>query len=121
MQSKIKILFTRVYNLKGSEFDVIFALLKEKDDKELTIQDLVKKIGKDRTTIQKVATSLVKKKLLYIRQENLTRGFHYKYSLYERESLFKKVEKMLKEDFENDIQSITNLKKKYGIGKNDTN
>lgn len=65
------------YNLNESEYSIFAQLIKSK--KGLSVKELVEKVNKDRTTVQKILSKLVKRDLLMKRQMNLDRGFMFVY------------------------------------------
>lgn len=77
--------------LNKTDYLVFKTLMGSKED-ELNIQKLEKKIGKDRTTIQRSIKNLMKQDILFRRQINLgTGGFMYCYSIKEKEEIKKKI------------------------------
>ena len=60
------------FNLNKTELAVLKCLLEEKT--ELTIEEIQKKINKDRTTLQRSVKKLFEKELIRRRQINLDKG-----------------------------------------------
>ncbi len=79
------------YNLNESEYLVFAEILKSQ--KGLSVKELVDKISKDRTTIQKILTNLIGRKLLMKRQMNLDRGFMFVYFSKNKEEIINDIEK----------------------------
>ncbi len=65
------------YNLNESEYLVFAELMKTK--KGLSVKEIVEKVQKDRTTVQKILSKLLKRGLCMKRQMNLDRGFMFVY------------------------------------------
>jgi len=86
------------YNLNESEYLIFAELIKSK--KGLSVKELVKKVNKDRTTVQKILSKLVNRKLLIKRQMNLERGFMFVY--------FSKNSNDIINEIENNVNSYFN-------------
>lgn len=72
----IKKLIGSILGLNRTEVEILLFL----DDKEkISVKDIVPKSNKDRTTVQKVLTKLLKAGWISKRQINLERGFHFVY------------------------------------------
>jgi predicted transcriptional regulator len=79
------------FMLNKTDYLVFKILMSSKED-ELNIQKLEKKIGKDRTTIQRSIKNLMAQDLIFRRQINLdTGGFMYCYSIKKKEDIKKKI------------------------------
>ena len=65
------------YSLNESEYAIFSQLMSSK--KGLSVKELVDKVQKDRTTVQKILTKLLNRDLLMKRQMNLDRGFMFVY------------------------------------------
>lgn len=98
------------YNLNESEYRVFSSIIKSK--KGLSVKELVEKIQKDRTTIQKILTKLLKRKLLNKRQINLDRGFMFVYFSKNKEEIILEIEENVKIYFEKIKESLTKWKEK---------
>jgi len=78
------------YNLNDSEYAIFASLIERK--KGLSVKELVEKVEKDRTTVQKILSKLVKRGLLMKRQMNLDRGFMFVYFSKNREEIVNEIE-----------------------------
>lgn len=78
------------YNLNDSEYAVFSQLIKSK--RGLSVKEIVEKVKKDRTTVQKILTKLLKRNLLMKRQMNLDRGFMFVYFSKNRDEIIKEIE-----------------------------
>lgn len=78
------------YNLNDSEYAIFSQLIKSK--RGLSVKELVEKVEKDRTTVQKILTKLLKRNLLMKRQMNLDRGFMFVYFSKNRDEIIKEIE-----------------------------
>lgn len=65
------------YGLNDSEYFVFSVIMESLGG--LGVKEIVDKIGKDRTTVQKILTKLLKGGLLMKKQVNLERGFMFVY------------------------------------------
>ncbi len=90
------------YNLNDSEYLIFAELMKSK--KGLSVKELVEKIEKDRTTVQKILTKLSNRGLVMKRQMNLDRGFMFVYFSKNREDIVKEMEENI-ESYFNSIKS----------------
>lgn len=78
------------YNLNDSEYAIFSQLIKSK--RGLSVKELVEKVEKDRTTVQKILSKLLKRNLLMKRQMNLDRGFMFVYFSKNRDEIIKEIE-----------------------------
>ena len=78
------------YNLNESEYLVFAELMGCKSG--LSVKEIVEKVEKDRTTVQKILTKLLKRGLLMKRQINLDRGFMFVYFSKNREEIIDEIE-----------------------------
>ncbi len=99
------------YNLNDSEYLVFAELMKTKNG--LSVKEIVEKVQKDRTTVQKILTKLLKRGLLMKRQMNLERGFMFVYYSKNRTEIIEEVEKNVEIYFNNLKQSLDDWKKKF--------
>ena len=97
------------YNLNDSEYKVFAQLIKTKTG--ISVKNLVKKIGKDRTTIQKILTKLSKRDLISKRQVNLDRGFMFVYFSKDKQNIINEIEINANNYFKNIKESINKWKK----------
>ncbi len=104
----IKDLMKCNYTISETDFLVIDNLLK--NEKGLSVIDLVKIINRDRTTIQKVMIKLLEKELCYKRQINLDRGFMFIYFAKDKIKLISEIEKSLDSQF----KELKNKLKNWG-------
>ena len=65
------------YGLNESEYAVFSSIISSKSG--LSVKNIVEKIDKDRTTVQKILTKLLRRGLVMKRQMNLDRGFMFVY------------------------------------------
>lgn len=84
-------------------------LLFWKNNKSYTVKELVLKIGRDRTTIQKIAKNLLEKNLLTKKQINLNRGYCFKYSLYDESKIVSELETTYKKIIKNYTTSLNKI------------
>jgi predicted transcriptional regulator len=77
------------YSLNESEYLIFAEIIKSK--KGLSVKELVEKIQKDRTTVQKILTKLLKRELLVKRQINLDRGFMFVYFSKNKDDIVKEI------------------------------
>lgn len=97
------------YNLNESEYLIFAEIIKSK--KGLSVKDLVEKIDKDRTTVQKILTKLLNRKLLMKRQINLDRGFMFVYFSKNKDEIITEIEANVDEYFARIKESILKWKK----------
>ena len=98
------------YNLNESEYSVFAELMKTK--KGLSVKDIVEKIDKDRTTVQKILSKLLKRGLCMKRQINLDRGFMFVYFSKNNNEIIKEIEINLETYFKNLKDSLEKWKLK---------
>lgn len=78
------------FALSKTDYLVFKVLMSAKE--ELNIQKIEKKVGKDRTTIQRSIKNLLAQDLIFRRQINLdTGGFMYYYSIKHKEAIKEKI------------------------------
>ena len=92
------------YNLNDSEYDIFSQIMMTKNG--LSVKEIVEKVQKDRTTVQKILTKLLKRGLLMKRQVNLDRGFMFVYFSKNKEEIIKEIEDNVKNYFDS-IKSIS--------------
>lgn len=78
------------YNLNDTEYEVLKTVLKTK--KGLSVEKISNKLGKQRTTIQKVIFKLLNLGLITKKQVNLERGYMYIYFPKEKEKIINEIE-----------------------------
>lgn len=98
------------YSLNDSEYDVFAQLIKSK--RGLSVKEIVEKVQKDRTTVQKILTKLINRGLLMKRQMNLDRGFMFVYFSKNRDEIIKEIECNVMSYFENIKESLEKWKNK---------
>ena len=98
------------YNLNDSEYEIFAQIIKSR--RGLSVKELVEKTNKDRTTVQKILTKLIKRKLLMKRQMNLERGFMFVYFSKNREEIFNEIEQNVENYFKTIKQSLDAWKSK---------
>ncbi len=96
------------YNLTDSEYSVFSELIKSK--KGLSVKQLVSKVKKDRTTIQKILSRLVRRKLLMKRQMNLDRGFMFVYFAKNKDEIINEVEENINAYFKSIQENLDKWK-----------
>ena len=98
------------YNLNDSEYLIFAQLIKSPSG--LSVKDLVEKVKKDRTTVQKILSKLVKRDLLMKRQMNLERGFMFVYFSKNRTDIINEIETNVNSYFKSIKESLDNWKSK---------
>ena len=98
------------YNLNDSEYLIFSQLMMSK--RGLSVKEIVDKVGKDRTTVQKILTKLLKRGLLMKRQVNLDRGFMFVYFSKNKDEIIREIEANVKQYFENLQASLDKWKNK---------
>jgi predicted transcriptional regulator len=98
------------YNLNDSEYLIFSQLMMSK--RGLSVKEIVEKVGKDRTTVQKILTKLLKRGLLMKRQVNLDRGFMFVYFSKNKDEIIREIETNVKQYFENLQASLDKWKNK---------
>lgn len=98
------------YSLNDSEYEIFAQIIKSR--RGLSVKELVDKIGKDRTTVQKILTKLIKRGLLMKRQMNLERGFMFVYFSKNRDEIFAEIEANVEQYFKSIKESLDQWKNK---------
>jgi len=98
------------YNLNESEYNIFSQLIKSKVG--LSVKDIVEKVEKDRTTVQKILSKLLKRKLIIKRQKNLDRGFMFVYFSKNKEEIFEEIETNVQNYFNIIQESLNKWKNK---------
>ena len=98
------------YNLNDSEYDIFSTLIKSK--RGLGVKDIVDKVEKDRTTVQKILSKLLKQGLLMKRQVNLDRGFMFVYFSKNKEEMIAEIEDNIERYFQCIKDSLDKWKSK---------
>jgi len=96
------------YDLNDSEYKIFEQLMKS--SRGQSVKELVEKVGKDRTTVQKILTKLLDKELITKRQMNLDRGFMFVYFSKNRKEVVEEIEKNVNKYFENLKESLLKWK-----------
>ena len=94
------------YNLNESEYAIFSQLMGSSSG--LSVKELVEKIGKDRTTVQKILTKLLKRGLLMKRQMNLDRGFMFVYFSKNKDEIIAEIEVNARNYYESIKESLAN-------------
>jgi predicted transcriptional regulator len=97
------------YNLNDSEYLIFSQLIMSKSG--LSVKEIVDKVQKDRTTVQKILTKLLKRNLLMKRQMNLDRGFMFVYFSKNKEEMVKEIEENVEKYFDSIKESLDKWKK----------
>lgn len=97
------------YNLNESEFLIFSQMVGTK--KGLSVKEIVEKVQKDRTTVQKILVKLLKRGLLMKRQMNLDRGFMFVYFSKNKDEIIKEIEDNVKSYFDMIYESLNKWKK----------
>lgn len=88
-------IFQCSFGIKKNDYKVLDVLLESKKPK--TVKEIAKQLNKERTTVQKSMSLLLKKQLVYRRQMNIsTGGYVYVYSIKDRDSLKKELTEIIK-------------------------
>lgn len=87
------------YNLNDSEYLIFSQIMMSK--RGLSVKEIVEKVEKDRTTVQKILTKLLKRSLLMKRQVNLDRGFMFVYFSKNKDDIIKEIEANVNSYFNN--------------------
>ncbi len=96
------------YNLNDSEYDIFSQLMES--SRGLSVKELVDKVQKDRTTVQKILTKLLKRGLLMKRQMNLDRGFMFVYFSKNKNEIVSEIEGNVELYFQNLKNSLNTWK-----------
>ena len=99
------------YSLNDSEYLIFSQLIMSK--RGLSVKEIVDKVQKDRTTVQKILAKLLKRGLLMKRQVNLDRGFMFVYFSKNKDEMIKEIEVNIDSYF----KSIRDSLNKWKIGK----
>jgi len=86
------------YNLNDSEYSIFSQMMKNSNG--LSVKEIVDKVNKDRTTVQKILSKLLKMGLLMKRQINLDRGFMFVYFSKNKKEIIQEIDANVKEYFE---------------------
>jgi predicted transcriptional regulator len=86
------------YNLNDSEYLIFSQMMKSSGG--LSVKEIVDKVQKDRTTVQKILSKLLKMGLLMKRQVNLDRGFMFVYFSKNKSEIINDIDVNVKEYFE---------------------
>lgn len=78
------------YSLNDSEYVIFSQIMMSK--RGLSVKEIVDKVEKDRTTVQKILSKLLKRGLLTKRQVNLDRGFMFVYFSKNKDEIVKEIE-----------------------------
>ena len=97
----------KYFGIRKKETELLLFLLDNR--KYLSINDLIKFSGNERTTIQKKLGTLRKKNLISRRKVNMNRGFKYEYKAFSKNLLVTKLNKLITDDYNNKIKIV----KKY--------
>jgi len=96
------------YSLNDSEYLVFSQLISSK--RGLSVKDLIEKIKKDRTTVQKILTKLMNRGLIMKKQVNLDRGFMFVYFSKNKDDVIKEIEENVKSYFDGIKESLNKWK-----------
>ena len=96
------------YSLNDSEYLIFSQLIMTK--RGLSVKEIVEKVGKDRTTVQKILAKLLKRGLLMKRQVNLDRGFMFVYFSKNKDEMIKEIETNIELYFKNIHESLDKWK-----------
>lgn len=97
------------YSLNDSEYVIFSQLILSKSG--LSVKEIVEKVDKDRTTVQKILAKLLKRGLLMKRQVNLDRGFMFVYFSKNKTEIIAEIEKNVESYFLNIKESLEKWKK----------
>lgn len=86
------------YNLNDSEYLIFSQMMKSSGG--LSVKEIVDKVQKDRTTVQKILSKLLKMGLLMKRQVNLDRGFMFVYFSKNKSEIINDIDVNVKDYFE---------------------
>lgn len=92
------------FKLNKSQLKVYMAIFLDKQ--EVDMQQLVLKLNRDRTTIQRTINYLLKRKLIIKRQQNLHKGFKHYYHVKNKEDIKQEILIMLN-------NNLVNIKKLF--------
>lgn len=109
-------LIRKLYKLNPTEYRVFMTLIESIGRTPLSVKELIGKIGsKDRTTIQKSLTSLLRRDLIDKEQVNLDRGFMFVYSSMPKSQLIRDLRIKVHEEYDEENAQITLLKNVWGV------
>jgi predicted transcriptional regulator len=97
------------YGLNESEYQIFSSLISAKGG--LSVKELVEKVDKDRTTVQKILVKLLKRGLLMKRQINLDRGFMFVYFSKNKSEIISEIEVNVEGYFNKIKESLETWKK----------
>jgi predicted transcriptional regulator len=97
------------FNLNESEYQIFSRIMVSK--KGMSVKDLVERVEKDRTTVQKILVKLLNRGLLTKRQINLDRGFMFVYFSKNKSDMISDIEKNIEIYFKNLKESLDKWKK----------
>ncbi|MFW5705122.1 MAG: helix-turn-helix domain-containing protein [Nanoarchaeota archaeon] len=97
------------FNLNESEYQIFSRIMLSK--KGMSVKELVEKVQKDRTTVQKILIKLLNRGLLMKRQINLERGFMFVYFSKDKEEIIGEIEENVEIYFKNLKESLEKWKK----------
>jgi len=87
-------LFLCSFSINRKEYEILLLLMKNNG---MTIKEITKKTGKDRSTIQKIIGNLVKKGLCMRHQINLKKGgYRYIYFVKDKDELKKRIKELMR-------------------------
>lgn len=98
------------YSLNDSEYLIFSQIMMSK--RGLSVKEIVDKVEKDRTTVQKILTKLLKRGLLMKRQVNLDRGFMFVYFTKNKEEIIQEIENNVSSYFDNIKASLDKWRSK---------
>ncbi len=96
------------YDLNDTEYEIFKKIMLSK--KGIGVMELAEKLGKHRTTIQKVLVKLTRKGLVKKLQVNLDRGYMFVYKAIDKEKIIEEIEKNVNEYTNTLIKSLRKWK-----------
>jgi predicted transcriptional regulator len=97
------------YSLNDSEYAIFSEIMLSQSG--LSVKELVEKVKKDRTTVQKILSKLMKRGLLMKRQMNLDRGFMFVYFSKHKKEIIQEIEKNVDNYFKSLKESLDQWKR----------
>lgn len=97
------------YCLNDSEYLIFSQMILSSGG--LSVKEIVDKVKKDRTTVQKILSKLLKRGLLMKRQVNLDRGFMFVYFSKNKTEMIKEIESNVESYFDSIRKSLAEWKK----------
>lgn len=97
------------FGLNNTEYLIFAELIQNR--KGLSVKELLEKVQKDRTTVQKILIKLSKRDLVMKRQINLDRGFMFVYFSKNKAEIIEEIENNVKDYFAEVQRSIVEWKK----------